>query len=248
MLSMPRGKHVMLPALAAAVLASAALIAIVSTSTGPSALLQDPDAPTSSEIEYAKKFRRTTALSQSSERQQNARLRSKVHRLEREVRTLSSDLTGGSPRTMTSLASSGNSRMQWAQAAMKHPTRVMHRMQSLATHINPSSGSPWYKIQSNGPRTEALTTEAGDDNPLAKVTPSDYWKDPYERPFLHAPGPHDPSSSLAKTVTGDYASPATWGDIYHSKETIDWCVEQFPWITDRMKCIRKLHKSGPLLG
>jgi hypothetical protein len=70
----------------------------------------------------------------------------------------------------------------------------------------------------------------------------------YERPFLHAPGPHDPTSSLAHTVTGDYASPATWGEIYHDKESIDWCTENFAWYEDRIKCIAKLHAQGPLLG
>lgn len=70
----------------------------------------------------------------------------------------------------------------------------------------------------------------------------------YERPFLHAPGPHDPTSSLAHTVTGDYASPATWGEIYHDKESIDWCTENFAWYEDRIKCISKLHAQGPLLG
>ena len=32
------------------------------------------------------------------------------------------------------------------------------------------------------------------------------------------------------------------------KETIDWCVEQYPWFTDRMKCITTLHTSGPTLN
>ncbi len=70
----------------------------------------------------------------------------------------------------------------------------------------------------------------------------------YERPFLHAPYPHDPASSLAHTVTGDYASPATWGEIYRNKESIDWCTENFPWFEDRIKCIRKMHGQGPILG
>lgn len=70
----------------------------------------------------------------------------------------------------------------------------------------------------------------------------------YERPFLHAPYPHDPTSSLAHTVTGDYASPATWGEIYRNKESIDWCTENFAWFEDRIKCIRKIHAQGPILG
>lgn len=49
---------------------------------------------------------------------------------------------------------------------------------------------------------------------MAQLKPGDYWKDPYERKYLKAPQPHDPASTLAHTVTGDYASPATWGNIY----------------------------------
>mmetsp|Transcript_46639 Transcript_46639/g.116844 ORF Transcript_46639/g.116844 Transcript_46639/m.116844 type:complete len:249 (+) Transcript_46639:27-773(+) len=107
---------------------------------------------------------------------------------------------------------------------------------------------PWVKTMHNGEQLKAMTTPNGDVNPLSVLKPGDYWKDPYDRPFLHAPNPHDPSSTLAKTVTGDYASPATWGDLYHSKETIDWCTSYFPFFNDRIKCIDKLHASGPLLG
>ena len=32
------------------------------------------------------------------------------------------------------------------------------------------------------------------------------------------------------------------------KETLDWCVEEYPWFEDRIKCIRTLHASGPLLN
>ena len=39
------------------------------------------------------------------------------------------------------------------------------------------------------------------------------WPSSSEKPFLHAPNPHDPASTLAHTVTGDYASPATWGEV-----------------------------------
>ncbi len=31
------------------------------------------------------------------------------------------------------------------------------------------------------------------------------------------------------------------------KETVDWCVEEYPWFEDRIKCIRTLHASGPTL-
>ena len=96
--------------------------------------------------------------------------------------------------------------------------------------------------------TESLESEAGDTNWVSELKPHDYWKDPYERPFLHAPYPHDPTSTLAHTVTGDYASPATWGEIYRDKQTIDWCTENFPWFEDRIKCIKKMHGQGPLLG
>lgn len=96
--------------------------------------------------------------------------------------------------------------------------------------------------------TPSFTTEEGDANPVAALKPGDYRKDPYERPFLQAPFPHDPSSTLARTTTGDYASPATWGEIYRNKETIDWCTETYDFFGDRINCIAKLHPQGPLLG
>ena len=54
-----------------------------------------------------------------------------------------------------------------------------------------------------------LTTRPTTVDIYRLLKPGDYWKDPYDRPFLAAPNPHDPASTLAKTVTGDYASPAT---------------------------------------
>ena len=114
-------------------------------------------------------------------------------------------------------------------------------------HEAPSE-SPYYSTSDSDPlATQSLSSKAGDTNWVAALKPGDYWKDPYLKPFLHAPYPHDPASSLAHTVTGDYASPATWGDVYRSKETIDWCTENFPWFSDRMKCISKMHHGGPLL-
>jgi len=107
---------------------------------------------------------------------------------------------------------------------------------------------PWVKTFHNGEQLDAMTTPNGDTNPVSLLKPGDYWKDPYDRPFLAAPNPHDPASTLAKTVTGDYASPATWGDIYKDKATIDWCVSYFPFFNDRIKCIRRLHSNGPTLG
>jgi hypothetical protein len=55
----------------------------------------------------------------------------------------------------------------------------------------------------------SLTTQLTAVDLCRLLKPGDYWKDPYDRPFLAAPNPHDPASTLAKTVTGDYASPAT---------------------------------------
>jgi len=109
--------------------------------------------------------------------------------------------------------------------------------------------SPYYATSRDDPiSTQSLASASKDSNWIDALVPGDYWKDPYERPFLHAPYPHDPASSLAHTVTGDYASPATWGEIYRNKESIDWCTENFPWFEDRIKCIRKMHGQGPILG
>jgi hypothetical protein len=49
-------------------------------------------------------------------------------------------------------------------------------VQQLAVPFEGSS--VWYKVVSNGDNAQALTTAAGDDNPLANVAPGDYWKDP----------------------------------------------------------------------
>lgn len=40
----------------------------------------------------------------------------------------------------------------------------------------------------------------------------------------------------------------TSDDVCRDKETLDWCVEEYPWFEDRIKCIRTLHASGPLLN
>jgi hypothetical protein len=39
----------------------------------------------------------------------------------------------------------------------------------------------------------------------------------FDRHYLRAPMPHDPASSLIKTVTGDYGSPMTYKDIVNNK-------------------------------
>merc|ERR1712216_115437 len=149
--------------------------------------------------------------------QENKKLKSQVHVLEHEVEALSSAM-------QSKLAAGPGTRRSNGARRIKRTFRT----QTLAGN-------------------RGLPHEAPSESPYYSTSDSDYWKDPYLKPFLHAPYPHDPASSLAHTVTGDYASPATWGDVYRSKETIDWCTENFPWFSDRMKCISKIHHGGPLL-
>eukprot|EP00281_Chroomonas_sp_CCMP1168_P030133 CAMPEP_0206247600 /NCGR_PEP_ID=MMETSP0047_2-20121206/19902_1 /ASSEMBLY_ACC=CAM_ASM_000192 /TAXON_ID=195065 /ORGANISM="Chroomonas mesostigmatica_cf, Strain CCMP1168" /LENGTH=341 /DNA_ID=CAMNT_0053673147 /DNA_START=8 /DNA_END=1034 /DNA_ORIENTATION=+ len=140
----------------------------------------------------------------------------------------------------TALSAQRHWQKQQLSAQHKHK---MTKLQEGYDGEQETSG-PWAIVKHNGGQDLAFTTPEGDDNPISKLEPGDYWKDPSEKPFLHAPYPHDPSSTLIHTVTGDYASPATWGQIYHTKQTIDWCVSYFPFFEDRMKCINKLHAEA----
>jgi len=193
--------------------------------------------------------------------QQNRKLKSEVHTLEGEVMSLSkamrATLAGkhqAKAKAPVQALHGMPKRMAWAKQALlgMHKHKAI-RTQSLEgarglSHELPQE-SVYYATSRDDPiSTESLSTEAGDDNWIAKLAPGDYWKDPYNRPFLHAPNPHDPTSTLAHTVTGDYASPATWGELYKNKENIDWCTENFGWFEDRIKCITTMHSEGPLLG
>jgi len=235
---------------ALAALLGVAAVALVVTRQGPAVLLNartDLDAPTMQDLAFVKKGPR------KGMRAQNKDLKNQVQTLEQEVQTLSKDLTktnvrSAAPRVTTQGLHGMQKRIAWARQAMQRPQQGQQLALKRGLVHEIDVASPFYSTSRGDPMGTALSTEAGDDNWVNALAPGDYWKDPYERPFLHAPGPHDPSSSLAHTVTGDYASPATWGDIYKNKESIDWCTENFPWFEDRMKCIRKIHGEGPLLG
>ncbi|EKX34383.1 hypothetical protein GUITHDRAFT_155767 [Guillardia theta CCMP2712] len=205
-------------------------------------VLQDIDAPTTQDLAYVNRYKSRGALKHNSQKllmKDNHVLRQEVRVLEKEVNSLSGKLSALNPK-------SGARRHQMLRSQVQSLAGRRGLPHELATT---DSDSPYYSTSRNDPiSTQSLESAAGDSNFVSKLEPGDYWKDPYERPFLHAPMPHDPSSSLAHTVTGDYASPATFGDIYHSKEAIDWCTENFPWFEDRMKCLRKIHAQGPLLG
>lgn len=213
----------------------------------------DLDAPTTQDLA----FQDAHVPSKPGLRQRNRALVSQVHTLEQEVKTLSSDLVGrkarklAAPRARAGMQGdpSMHRRMSWAKQALQQGLKLQSLVgrRGLAHEI--PTKSVFYSVSMKDPiSTQSLKSKAGDLNFVNQLKPGDYWKDPFERPFLHAPYPHDPSSTLAHTVTGDYASPATWGEIYHDKEAIDWCTENFPWFEDRMKCIAKIHSGGPILG
>ena len=223
---------------------------------GPSSMLSsrtDLDAPTTQDLA----FQDAHVTSKPSLWERNRALASKVHTLEQEVKTLSSDLVGRKARKLAAPRAragkqggpSMHRRMSWAKQALQQGLKLQSLVgrRGLAHEI--PTKSVFYSVSMKDPiSTQSLKSKAGDLNFVNQLKPGDYWKDPFERPFLHAPYPHDPSSTLAHTVTGDYASPATWGEIYHDKEAIDWCTENFPWFEDRMKCIAKIHSGGPILG
>jgi len=246
-----------------AALLGVAAVALLVTRQGPAVLLSartDLDAPTMQDLAFVK-----TGPAKGL-RAKNQNLKSQVKTLEQEVQTLSQDLTktngrtaaprAAAPRATTQGLHGMQKRVAWAKQAMQQPWQSQMLGASSGTSVGKRGlsheikvDSPFYSTSRADPMgSESLATKAGDSNWINALKPGYYWKDPYERPFLHAPGPHDPSSSLAHTVTGDYASPATWGDIYQNKESIDWCTENFPWFEDRIKCIRKIHAQGPLLG
>jgi len=220
--------------------------------------IKDMDAPNSMDAAFKAKYDKMTraaplqALAQepprTSLRQKNSLLEQEVHTLAKEVSTLSQDVLHGS------LAGQSRSRQNTMlkQNALRTQALVGPGNRGLSHELSDEdreSNSIFYSTSKDDPMaTQSLVSAAGDQNWMNQLLPGDYLKDPYERPFLHAPGPHDPASTLAHTVTGDYASPATWGDLYEDKENIDWCTENFPWFEDRIKCIRKIHAHGPLLG
>jgi len=123
---------------------------------------------------------------------------------------------------------------------------VSKKAQRLAL-IDTPLATKWWK--DNHPGGGTLQIAKGiQENPMNLITSEDPILDPYDpkRHYLRAPQPHDPASSLVKTVTGDYGSPMTYKDIVNNKRTIDWCVANFDFVTDREKCIRKINK-GPVL-
>lgn len=78
----------------------------------------------------------------------------------------------------------------------------------------------------------------------------------YNRPFLHAPNPHDPTSTLAHTVTGDYASPVRWlrpflvalVALVSDAAIMEWnlSVPDAGWPERKLKSLRKSLRSGVL--
>ena len=43
------------------------------------------------------------------------------------------------------------------------------------------------------------------------------------------------------------ASANTWANIYKNKQRIDYCVDQFAYLTNRVKCVQKF-TVGPFLA
>jgi len=57
------------------------------------------------------------------------------------------------------------------------------------------------------------------------------------------PGPH--RGDLAHPETGDYASVNTYANLVDNKENMDWCAENFAFVSDRVKCMKKLNVRRP---
>lgn len=60
-------------------------------------------------------------------------------------------------------------------------------------------------------------------------------------PYTVIPGPP------AGWVPPIGASANTWANIYKNKQRIDYCVDQFAYLTNRVKCVQKF-TVGPFLA
>ncbi|KAJ1486684.1 hypothetical protein T484DRAFT_1745477 [Baffinella frigidus] len=202
-----------------AVVAGIVAAVLVVTSRGAGRVsLMDADAPTSSEVAYAKKtlsalpvrhaagkakgrLQQAFQIPHAKIQAQNNKLQKQHPRcgtplwgaarslmrgaarqvvgLEHEVRELSADLTrkghGHAVKraqrqihaSVQPPATGQKLRMQWGQQA--HLTKLVPETES---------GSAYYHVANLGDNAEALTTQAGDSNPIAALQPGDYWKDP----------------------------------------------------------------------
>ncbi|EKX34767.1 hypothetical protein GUITHDRAFT_155648 [Guillardia theta CCMP2712] len=52
----------------------------------------------------------------------------------------------------------------------------------------------------------------------------------------------------AEAMSGELMSFRTAQNIAHNKDNIDYCIDQFNYISNRIKCIRLMTGNGPYLS
>ena len=58
----------------------------------------------------------------------------------------------------------------------------------------------------------------------------------------------DARTASAEAMSGELASHNTYDNIVHNKANIDYCIEQFKFISSRIKCIKLMTGNGPFLA
>eukprot|EP00287_Rhodomonas_sp_CCMP768_P005409 CAMPEP_0196723872 /NCGR_PEP_ID=MMETSP1091-20130531/5929_1 /TAXON_ID=302021 /ORGANISM="Rhodomonas sp., Strain CCMP768" /LENGTH=66 /DNA_ID=CAMNT_0042065913 /DNA_START=75 /DNA_END=275 /DNA_ORIENTATION=+ len=62
--------------------------------------------------------------------------------------------------------------------------------------------------------------------------------------------PEDPEAMDAalKALGGELMSHNTYDNIVHNKANIDYCIDQFSFVSSRIKCIKMMTGNGPFLA
>jgi hypothetical protein len=131
----------------------------------------------------------------------------------------------------------------------KQALPLKRKVQRLAA-IDTPRALHWYNQNHPGGGSLKNTLNGIQENPIDLIDSEDATRDPFDpdrciqanrspqnyrflvssakkvltllcRHYLRAPMPHDPASSLIKTVTGDYGSPMTYKDIVNNKVMIN---------------------------
>mmetsp|Transcript_13894 Transcript_13894/g.21664 ORF Transcript_13894/g.21664 Transcript_13894/m.21664 type:complete len:82 (+) Transcript_13894:30-275(+) len=58
----------------------------------------------------------------------------------------------------------------------------------------------------------------------------------------------DAKTAAAEAIGGQLMSSNTYANIVHNKDNIDYCIDQFNYITNRIKCIKLMTGNGPFLA
>lgn len=58
----------------------------------------------------------------------------------------------------------------------------------------------------------------------------------------------DAQNAAIEACSGELMSHNTYKNIVHNKGNIDYCIEQYAYISNRIKCIKVMTGNGPFLA